>query len=192
MEKECRIRKTISRYLNKREEDFPSLRAYNDYLEEVEDIIFKLFNDVDVQQTFDRLEKFKIENRDLISKNATRQSEEEKEFRALIQSEERRRQEKMNETLVEMQEEELGRKRQRLNLIEELANSDKPAVAIISNTKKLAKSSKQASLFDDLNSSISALNRHTLSSKEVEKFDPFENCHLRPSKVSLLDSYFDQ
>src|SRR4051794_31047992 len=36
VEKECNIRKKVSRCINKREEDFESLRAYNDYLEQVE------------------------------------------------------------------------------------------------------------------------------------------------------------
>ncbi|KAI8099362.1 CDK-activating kinase assembly factor MAT1-domain-containing protein, partial [Halteromyces radiatus] len=38
VEKEVRIRKRVAKVFNKRPEDFPSLRLYNDYLEEVEDI----------------------------------------------------------------------------------------------------------------------------------------------------------
>lgn len=38
VEKEVRIRKNLLKYLNKREEDFPNLRAFNDYLEYVEDM----------------------------------------------------------------------------------------------------------------------------------------------------------
>lgn len=38
VEKEVRIRRIVLQTFNKREEDFEDLRAYNDYLEEVEDI----------------------------------------------------------------------------------------------------------------------------------------------------------
>jgi CDK-activating kinase assembly factor MAT1 len=38
VEKEVRIRKRMASIFNKHQEDFESLRAYNDYLEEVEEI----------------------------------------------------------------------------------------------------------------------------------------------------------
>jgi len=46
--KEIMIRRRISNIFNKREDDFPSLKEYNDYLEEVEDMIFNLVTGVDV------------------------------------------------------------------------------------------------------------------------------------------------
>jgi len=36
VDKEVRIRKTLMKHYNKREEDFATLREYNDYLEEIE------------------------------------------------------------------------------------------------------------------------------------------------------------
>nr|XP_019824575.1 PREDICTED: CDK-activating kinase assembly factor MAT1-like [Bos indicus] len=38
VDKEVEIRKKVLKIYNKREEDFPSLREYNDFLEEVEEI----------------------------------------------------------------------------------------------------------------------------------------------------------
>lgn len=72
MEKEVDIRRRVLRDFNKKEEDFPSLREYNDYLEEVETIIFNLVNNIDQLETNKKIEKFKKENRELILKNKVR------------------------------------------------------------------------------------------------------------------------
>ena len=42
MDKEVDIRRNILKIYNKQERDFPTLREYNDYLEEIEDIIWSL------------------------------------------------------------------------------------------------------------------------------------------------------
>ncbi|KAH8041127.1 hypothetical protein HPB51_013787 [Rhipicephalus microplus] len=53
---------------NKREEDFETLRAYNDYLEEVETIIYNLANEIDVEATRRKVEQYKRENKAQIQK----------------------------------------------------------------------------------------------------------------------------
>lgn len=63
----------------KRAEDFDTLRDYNDYLEEFEDIVFNLANDVDVQSTHARLEAFKSENRDTLERNLARLANEQRQ-----------------------------------------------------------------------------------------------------------------
>lgn len=63
----------------KRAEDFDTLREYNDYLEEFEDIVFNLANDVDVQSTHARLEAFKSENRDTLERNLARLANEQRQ-----------------------------------------------------------------------------------------------------------------
>lgn len=74
VEKEVDIRRRVLRDFNKKEEDFASLREYNDYLEEVETIIFNLVNNIDQLETNKKIEKFKKENRELILKNKARVS----------------------------------------------------------------------------------------------------------------------
>ena len=51
VDKEVDIRRRILKDFNKLQEDFDSLREYNDYLEMVEDIIFNLCNNIDVTET---------------------------------------------------------------------------------------------------------------------------------------------
>ncbi|KAL2789858.1 CDK-activating kinase assembly factor MAT1 isoform 2 [Daubentonia madagascariensis] len=69
VDKEVEIRKKVLKIYNKREEDFPSLREYNDFLEEVEEIVFNLTNNVDLDNTKKKMEIYQKENKDVIQKN---------------------------------------------------------------------------------------------------------------------------
>ena len=77
VEKECRIRKRLAKIFCRQQDDFESLRAYNDYLEEVEELVFNLVNDVDVQQMEAKLEAYRVANQEQIRKNLNRLDEEE-------------------------------------------------------------------------------------------------------------------
>lgn len=72
VEKEVDIRRRILRDYNKREEDFASLAEYNDYLEEIEDIVYNLCNNIDIIETNKRIEAYKRDNREVIQRNKTR------------------------------------------------------------------------------------------------------------------------
>lgn len=80
MNKELQIRRRIQNIYNKRQDDFPSLRAYNDYLEDVEDIIFNLIEGVDVAATEEKLMKYQDENAEAIIASRARRAEEEASF----------------------------------------------------------------------------------------------------------------
>jgi hypothetical protein len=59
---------------NKRIEDFGGdLRAFNDYLEEVEEIVFNLVSDTDVQAMNARIEAYQRENQELIQRNTEKE-----------------------------------------------------------------------------------------------------------------------
>lgn len=70
-------------------EDFDDLRAYNDYLEMVEDIIFNLCNNIDILETNKRIAEYKDKNKDFITKNRHRQSQESLELLDLMSEEAR-------------------------------------------------------------------------------------------------------
>ncbi|KAK4852979.1 hypothetical protein QYF36_001841 [Acer negundo] len=74
--KEIAIRRRIASIYNKREDDFPSLREYNDYLEEVEDMIFNLIEGVDVQAIEEKIKQYQKENAEQIIVNQARKAEE--------------------------------------------------------------------------------------------------------------------
>lgn len=74
--KEIAIRKRIANIFNKREEDFPSLREYNDYLEEVEDMTFNLIEGIDVPAIEAKIAKYQEENAEQIMNARARKAEE--------------------------------------------------------------------------------------------------------------------
>lgn len=74
--KEMVIRRRITNIFNKREEDFPSLREYNDYLEEVEDMTFNLIEGIDVAAIEAKIAKYQEENAEQIVNSRARKAEE--------------------------------------------------------------------------------------------------------------------
>ncbi|KAF9942258.1 TFIIH/NER complex subunit [Modicella reniformis] len=138
VEKEVRIRKQMSSKFNKRREDFKTLRDYNDYLETVEDLTFKLVNEIDVETTKAAIEKFAAENRDLIRINADRLLN---ESRMLTQRQEMLRKERQLQReayLKELEAEQAAKNEDRKMLIHELATSDKSAKTILANRQAIS------------------------------------------------------
>ncbi|XAR64608.1 hypothetical protein NMG60_11008355 [Bertholletia excelsa] len=74
--KEMAIRKRIASIFNKREEDFPSLREYNDYLEEVEDMTCNLIEGIDVPAIEAKIAQYQEENAEQIMIAQARKAEE--------------------------------------------------------------------------------------------------------------------
>ena len=87
---------SLARY-NKTEEEFDSLDAYNDYLEEVEDIVFNLSNKIDVEAMKEKIRAYEEQHRDEIVANQARDMDTrrmiEQEIAAQQQSDELRRHE---------------------------------------------------------------------------------------------------
>ncbi|XP_072960401.1 uncharacterized protein [Typha angustifolia] len=74
--KEMAIRRRVANIFNKREEDFPSLKEYNDYLEEVEDMTFNLVEGIDVAAIEAKIAKYQEENAEQIINSRARKAEE--------------------------------------------------------------------------------------------------------------------
>ena len=89
VDKEVDIRRRILKDFNKHEEDFETLREFNDYLEMVEDIIFNLTNNIDILETNKMISAYKEANKETIMKNRSRQSREQLELRDILSMEEK-------------------------------------------------------------------------------------------------------
>ncbi|GMG55486.1 unnamed protein product [Ambrosiozyma monospora] len=76
VEKECDVRKRVLNVYNKTEKDLDSLDLYNQYLEEIEEIVYNLTNKIDVEATNERLEEYSIINKQSIQLNNSRKDQE--------------------------------------------------------------------------------------------------------------------
>lgn len=139
VEKEVDIRRKVLRDFNKRECDFNDLREYNDYLEEVEEIIFNLAHDLDVEGTRKRIEQYRKDNRVQIAKNKSKLSLDEEVLEELLEREQlvsafRKKQ---------IQKEELDQKKVKTKnkeaLIDELMFSDAPVGEILATHAAMVK-----------------------------------------------------
>ena len=89
VDKEVDIRRRILKDFNKQEEDFESLREYNDYLEMVEDIIFNLTHNIESLETNKKIQQYKEDNKDNIMKNRSRLSQDALELLDILSMEEK-------------------------------------------------------------------------------------------------------
>ncbi|XP_033207702.1 CDK-activating kinase assembly factor MAT1 [Belonocnema kinseyi] len=143
VEKEVDIRKRVLRDFNKKEEDFPTLREYNNYLEEIENIIYNLANNIDVIETNKKIEQYKRENKELILKNKSKLSKKEVELEELIELEKQKEKAKVLELAQLDKEIEKNKIREKEALIQELMFSEGNAKSIVKTFASVIQGSKE-------------------------------------------------
>ena len=109
------------------------MREYNDYLEEVETIIFNLVFDVDTTNTNKMIDNYKRENKDITMRNRNRQSQEEMELEELLEAEIAQQKEKATLYINAELEEKKQKHKAREKLIDELMFSDADAKSIVAS-----------------------------------------------------------
>ncbi|KAL8866079.1 MAG: hypothetical protein Q9174_006507 [Haloplaca sp. 1 TL-2023] len=72
IEKEVDVRRKVAAVFNKQEEDFETLRAYNNYLEDMEVVTFNLLEGIDVAATQRKLDAYAAQNAQQISQRDAR------------------------------------------------------------------------------------------------------------------------
>ncbi|PRP78032.1 putative CDK-activating kinase assembly factor MAT1 [Planoprotostelium fungivorum] len=110
---------------NMRRDDFGSVRAYNDYLEEVEDIIHNLTNNVEHEATQERIKKYRRENQSRIVINQSKKAEFEREMHARVIQQEREAEDKRRENAAEDQRVQQERIKEREEKIDGMPKSSK-------------------------------------------------------------------
>lgn len=143
VEKEVDIRKRVLRDYNKKEEDFGSLRDYNDYLEEVEIIIYNLVNNIDVVNTNKKIEEYKKANRELIMKTKGKLSREEYELEEILEMERQQEEYRKAEQKQEDVEAKKKKVREKEALIDELMFSNANAKNIVETFSQTVKQVKE-------------------------------------------------
>ncbi|XP_012262474.1 CDK-activating kinase assembly factor MAT1 [Athalia rosae] len=131
VEKEVDIRKKILRDFNKKEEDFATLREYNDYLEEIESLIYNLANNIDIIETNKRIDQYKKANKEQILKSKSKIGREEYELEELLELEKQQEEERKLELMKQEAELKKKRIREKEALIDELMFSEANAKNIV-------------------------------------------------------------
>ena len=149
VEREVDIRRRVADVFNKREEDFDTLLDYNNYLNDVEDLTFNLIHKIDLEESENKLEAYKLENEQSISQNKALASQElqSAEVRRLMEQE----QVKLRREAARREEEEIRREREegRQEVINKLAAGDGDAAKIAEESHKIVlkkSSARQAAM----------------------------------------------
>ncbi|KAJ5759143.1 TFIIH/NER complex subunit [Penicillium odoratum] len=160
VEREVDIRRRVMHILNRREEEFDSKRAYDDFLEQREDMIANLVSRIDVAKTEAQLQKYASVNMQSIRANQALEEQEASSFAArmtLEQEEARLRRQAAREQLEnERREMHAGRE----DMISRLAagsSADAAAIAREGHKVLLKKSSARRSEEDRIRQKQAAL-----------------------------------
>ncbi|CAD7705057.1 unnamed protein product [Ostreobium quekettii] len=78
LKKELQVRSRIMDIFNKREDEFPSKKEFNDFLEEREDIIFNLTQGIDTAAMELKVAEYKRKNQSSIHENRIRKLEDQR------------------------------------------------------------------------------------------------------------------
>ncbi|PMD24723.1 RNA polymerase II transcription factor-like protein B subunit 3 [Hyaloscypha hepaticicola] len=201
VEREVDIRKRVGAVFNRRQDEFETLLDWNNYLEEVEGLIFDL-----VEGT--KEEKLKAEERLKAYRESNMGDIEENRRAGLEQIEMEKQREKAEKEAVrqrrlaalrEEEEEKLDVARSKRDVLERLANTDEDANKITQQAQKiiLKKSSARRTLAESVESNgrarDSGLTIRGLKKKEApiaeKPYDPFGGVDLTPSRYVLQEDY---
>ncbi|EMG46321.1 hypothetical protein G210_3440 [Candida maltosa Xu316] len=123
IEKEIDIRRKVNSIYNQTEEDFATLKEFNKYLEDIEEIVFKLSNGIDVEQTESELNKYESEHKLEILERNMRESQKNDDLVKYRDSMERLKQEKLKiQKQMELEDLEY-QKQQQQDLLDKMTNS---------------------------------------------------------------------
>jgi CDK-activating kinase assembly factor MAT1 len=201
VEREVDIRKRVGSVFNRRQDEFETLRDYNNYLDDVECLIFDLVQGTKEEKAKaeERLKAYRESNMGDIEENRRAGLEEvEMEKRREKAEKEAARQRRLA-AMREEEEEKLDVAKSKRDVLERLATSNEDANRITQQAQKiiLKKTSARRTLAEsaESNGSVrgSGLTLRGLKKKEapiVEKpYDPFGGMDFTPSRYVLQDDY---
>jgi len=198
IEKEVDVRKRVGAVFNRRQDEFETLLDWNNYLEDVEGMVFDIVEgDVKTRvKAEERLRAYREGNKGTIEENK-RMGMEEAEMERRREKAEReaakqRRLAALREEIMEKEDVEKSRR----EVLDRLATEDGDASQITAQAQKiiLKKTSARRNLTDAaMESNGSGLTIRGLKKKEapvVEKpYDPFGGVDLTPSRYVLQENY---
>ncbi|KAG9226058.1 hypothetical protein CCMSSC00406_0008720 [Pleurotus cornucopiae] len=185
VEKEVAIRRRIAKEFNKRREDFPDLRSFNDYLEEVEDITFNLINEIDLPKTEARILQYRAENAALIELNIQREEAYAQSLKEQEESERREREQRATELRRQEEEEREEKEKDKRELIDKLENSQTDARKVVARSRAEAQKRSSARAASGNKGMISAA-----ETTRALRTRAAQNAVPDPPHVPLQDDYY--
>jgi hypothetical protein len=131
VQREVAKRGRILADFNKTEADFKSLKEYNDYLEEVEEIVFNALEGRDAEETAARISRYRQENADLIRRNRQRQHEEYMRLQQHILAEEEAHHSRWRDTLDALDRQKHEATNEDRDLIDVLTTSNRSGAELV-------------------------------------------------------------
>lgn len=93
----------MARIYNRVEDDFSSCAEYDDYLEDIETIVFNLTNDINRAEEESKLETYERHHKEEIKKNYLRKSAADEELDRIVEEEKLKNLQRLQEQRKEME-----------------------------------------------------------------------------------------
>ncbi|EGV63219.1 TFIIH/NER complex subunit [Yamadazyma tenuis] len=214
IEREVDIRKRVSTIYNKTQDDFEDLKDYNQYLENIENIVFNLANDQDASNTEAELVAYEKEHKVEILERQMRQSQKNADLAQYQEAVARLKQEKLKiQQHMEMEDLEF-KKQQRQEVLDKLSNSNANSDDIINQAtnNSLKRSNSRKRQLQQINNQLEQSFENMIpgNQKKVEEgnktpFTPFMGDRMieKPYRMlaapeivdinvsSVVNSYYD-
>ena len=188
---------------NRREDEFETLKDYNDYLNEVEDLTFNLIYKVDVEATEAKLRRYKEENDAAILENLKLEAESTRDVQARQAAENQATRLRREAQLREDEEERRERQEARQNILDQLASGDGDAEKIAREGQRaILRKARVRHTLPDLNRRddssndrtdsgglLKGLRRKQQNLEPVKPFDPFEGFSDEREYYTVMDDY---
>jgi CDK-activating kinase assembly factor MAT1 len=201
LEREIDIRQEVAKVFNRREDEFETLRDYNDYLNDVEDITYNLIHKIDVEATRAKLNQYKAQNQAAILENLEQAEEDARDEKARQAAEQELARLRREAAVREDEESRRELREARNGVIEQLASGEGDALriaregqkAMLHRTRNLKESGERATASSNAIEStftIRGLKKRQKADKEPEKpFDPFDGLSFSHDYYTLQDEY---
>ncbi|KAJ1507479.1 CDK-activating kinase assembly factor MAT1, partial [Coelomomyces lativittatus] len=174
---------------NKRQDDFSTVRLYNDFLEQVEEIIFNLVNEIDVKATEERVERYKKENQENIVKNLHKATLEQQAVQSYLELEHQRRIKSREEYESQLEAEIQAKETEKEAILNELQTSNRSASEILRHHSKHPPVPPPLFTTNAITTSFHALD--PLSMHVIDPFDTLYHDDTIESCFDMRDDYYD-
>lgn len=196
IEREVDIRRRVGLVFNRQQSDFENLLAWNDYLQDVEDLVFDIVNGSAKEKKIaeDKLKAYEEVNKKEIADNRAQEKQYQENIRRQESSDMAAAKRRRDQAAKELLDEREAANRTKREMLDRLANDEGHAEEITRAAEKAIAKTQDKTRGDlpDLGTRPEFAIRGLKAKKirEIEKpYDPFGHLDLTPSRYVLQESY---